>query len=685
MKYFLSALVFPLFTLHANAQQDTMKEIKLEEVIIKALEQNRSLKNLPAAVNYINRQTIDAFNPASVVSAINTTPGVRMEERSPGSYRFNIRGSAGRSPFGVRNVKVYYNDIPFTDPGGQTYLNSLGSYNYNSVEILKGPGSSLYGAGTGGVLLIEALDENSTPGVMAEYSAGSYGLQNIYGSLTTGTEKITTRTGYQHQQSDGYRDQSNLTRNILSWNGLFRFSEKRTLKTTFLYSDLFYGTPGALTRTEYNANRKASRPGSAVFPSAAAAKASIDQRTVLVGATYTQQLLPWLQNKSTLYGAFNDLDGANIRGYDKSLEPHVGGRSVFTVSKAMGTSSVGVIAGAEWQQGFASVSSHKNNGGVADSIRYKDDINNRLSFYFAQASIEVNNWLLVGGASFNQLNIKYQRFSPQTSGQQVRKFNNELAPRISLSHKWDHLSIYSSIAKGYSPPSINELLPTGSAVNTALNAEEGVNYDLGFRTNFFKSLYVDVNAFTYTVKNTIVQRRDAGGGDLFINAGKTNGKGIEAYASYPLFQPSLLLNKSLLWVSFTKHHFRYKEFKQLNNDFSGNRLPGVAPNAIAAGYNWSMTNGFNGALTYYYSDHIALNDANTDFAASYHLLGLRTGYEKRLSPKISAKFFVGIENILDQEYSLGNDINAFGGRYYNAAPGRNYYAGINLFWLRNKM
>jgi iron complex outermembrane receptor protein len=48
-----------------------------------------------------------------------------MEERSPGSYRLNIRGSSLRSPFGVRNVKIYYNNIPFTDPGGNTYLNSL--------------------------------------------------------------------------------------------------------------------------------------------------------------------------------------------------------------------------------------------------------------------------------------------------------------------------------------------------------------------------------------------------------------------------------------------------------------------------------------------------------------------------------------------------------------------------------
>jgi iron complex outermembrane receptor protein len=40
------------------------------------------------------------------------------------------------------------------------------------------------------------------------------------------------------------------------------------------------------------------------------------------------------------------------------------------------------------------------------------------------------------------------------------------------------------------------------------------------------------------------------------------------------------------------------------------------------------------------------------------------------------KLFIGGDNLLNEKYSLGNDINGFGGRYYNAAPGRNYYAGI---------
>ena len=112
-----------------------------------------------------------------------------MEERSPGSYRFNIRGSSLRSPFGVRNVKVYYNDIPLTDPGGQTYLNNLGFYNYTSVEIIKGPGSSLYGAGTGGVMLIDGFDGKAANGITANYTVGSFGYKGVMRAVTTGSEE----------------------------------------------------------------------------------------------------------------------------------------------------------------------------------------------------------------------------------------------------------------------------------------------------------------------------------------------------------------------------------------------------------------------------------------------------------------------------------------------------------------
>ena len=52
------------------------------------------------------------------------------------------------------------------------------------------------------------------------------------------------------------------------------------------------------------------------------------------------------------------------------------------------------------------------------------------------------------------------------------------------------------------------------------------------------------------------------------------------------------------------------------------------------------------------------------------------GWRKPVSKKISLDLFAGVDNLFDARYSLGNDINATGGRYYNTAAGVNYFAGL---------
>jgi iron complex outermembrane recepter protein len=380
------AIVVSAFAYNANAQvADTIQPIELEEVVVKAFEQNRKLKDIPASVQYISKGVLERFSPTSVVHAMNTLPGVRMEERSPGSYRFNIRGSTLRSPFGVRNVKIYYNDLPFTDPGGFTFLNQLGFYNFNAVEVIKGPGSSLYGAGTGGVLLIDGLSEVEKKGWMAEYTTGSYQLHNLYGAVTTGNESVTSKIGFHHQQNNGYRNHSSLRRDGLTWNGRFLINEKNTLKTTFLYSDLFYETPGALTRQEFEINPRSARPGNPAFPGAEAAQASVNEKTFFAGASYNHHFNSSFQNKTSLYGSFTQLRNPTIQNFGRTSEPHAGGRTSFNYTIPINASVLNLNTGLEWQQGFNTIYIHRNAGGAVDTLRTLDEINTRQSFVFTQA------------------------------------------------------------------------------------------------------------------------------------------------------------------------------------------------------------------------------------------------------------------------------------------------------------
>jgi iron complex outermembrane receptor protein len=662
---------------HAQQPADTLAPTTLGEVTIRAFEQNRKLKDVPAAINFIGRNAIERFGPASLVQAVNSTPGVRMEERSPGSYRFNIRGSSLRSPFGVRNVKVYLNDLPFTDPGGQTYLNQLGTYNFGSLEIIKGPGSSLYGAGTGGVLLIESLREQEQAGILTEEASGSNGLKSLYVAATTSANKLTARASFQHLESTGYRDHSYLNKDVHSWIGNFHFNERQELKASFLYGDLYYQTPGALTKAEYDANPAAARPSVGGTPGSAAAFASIHQRLFLTGVSYRQQLSKEWSNKSLLYGMFTELRNPSLRNYTRSAEPHVGGRSTFQWLKPIGKSTAHVDIGAEWQQGFGSVTTNKNVGGLPDTLQSYDEINNRLQFLFAQAYFDLPGWTLTAGASIDQLRIKFQRFAPASLGIQHRRFNNQVAPRVSVLRKMGKLNAYASVSKGFSPPSTAELLPTGGAVNLGLNAEEGRSYDVGIRGNLAKRLSIDVTGFLFNLKSTIVQRRDASGGDFYINSGKTRQYGVETYLSYTPFT-SRFFEHDYFWLSHTWHHFRYTSFKQLTTDFSGKQLPGEAPHTVSAGFDWASQKGLFGTISYFFSDRIPLDDGNTAYAGAYHLVDARLGYQGSFGKRWRLRLTAGAGNLLNQRYSLGNDINGFGGRFYNAAPRRNYYISLLL-------
>jgi iron complex outermembrane recepter protein len=660
---------------------DTVQEVQLSEVRVKAYEQNRQLRDIPASIGYIGRLSLERFGTTSVVNAVNSVPGVRMEERSPGSYRFNIRGSSLRAPFGVRNIKVYYNDIPYTDPGGQTYLNQLGYYNFNTIEVIKGPSSSLYGAGTGGALLITSLSDHEPSGITAEYTTGSYQSHNAYLAVTTGSEKWNSKLSYQHQQSDGYRRHSALQRDVLSWSSAFSIDSTRQLRASLLFGDLDYETPGGLTLAEYQANPRQARPGNAFFPGAEQAQAGLHQRTFLAGISYSQMLTHSIQNKTTLYGAYSQLLNPTIQNFSRTAEPHFGGRTIFKWTQPLSFGALVIDAGAEWQQGWMTYSIHDNRQGQPDTLRSYNEVDNRQSLVFTQASLNVNNWLLTAGLSTNQRVVHFRVFDPAAWPEQTKNFNNELAPRIALMRKWQKLTAYTSASKGFSPPTTEELFPTGGEINLDLNAEDGTNYDIGLRGQF-KRLSFDINAFYFSLKNTIVQRRTAGGGSYFINAGKTDQHGAEAQVNYSLFQHSSFFRRSLLWMSYTWHDFHYNDFKQVDNDFSNNQLPGVPPHSISSGIDLAANNGLLGSLTYYFNARMPLNDANTAYAAAFHLVGLKTGYQNKLGKSWPFKLVVGIDNLLDATYSLGNDINAFGGRYYNVSPGRNYYASLQVQWLR---
>ena len=680
-------LAFSLFfSAFAFSQEQSDSSTTLDEITIRAFEQNRKPGLTTSNVKLITINNGDRSNKTSLVNGFNTVAGVRMEERSPGSYRINIRGSSLRSPFGVRNVKVYWNDIPVTDPGGNTYFNQFAANNFSSIEIFKGPAGSLYGAGTGGLVLINNMDRWQ-PGASVEYMTGSYGLQNVFASASFGKGENKNHFTYAHNESDGYRVQTAMRRDNLSWSSQLKNTERQQLTASLLFADMYYQTPGALTQAEFEADPKAARPAGGGFPSAVNAKAAIFQKTILAGFSNQYHITSSFKNSTSIYGAFAQIKNSAIRNYERRSEPHFGGRSSFIYNTKINTASLQLVGGGEFQQGYFNTQVAKNKNGNPDTLQTNDDVNYMTYSIFLQGDLNLSDkWVATAGVSINKSNVGFKRLSVYPVTNQKRTYQNELAPRFSLLRKFgDELSLLATISTGFSPPTVAELLPSTGTISTDLEAEKGLNYEMTARYHLrHLKLYFEATAFYFKLNDALVQRRDLSGADYFTNAGDIKEKGLELHADYTYSPVGKFIDNFTIQADYTYNHFRYGSFVKGTSDFSGKEVPSVPGNTFSAMGDITLKNGIYLNSTFYAASKIFLNDANTFSAKAYQVLGARIGWKKTFTKKYRINFYAGADNLMDEVYSLGNDINAAANRFYNAAPRRNYYAGLALQWIKMK-
>jgi iron complex outermembrane recepter protein len=657
----------------------------LDSVTVKAFEQYKLPYHSTVSVSTITVSISDYFSKTSLVNGLNSISGVRMEERSPGSYRINIRGSSLRSPFGVRNIKVYWNDIPVTDPGGNTYFNQFSWNNFSAAEVFKGPASSMYGAGTGGLILLKNFEGPWQPGASAEYATGSYNLQNLFTSVRFGRKENKNQITYAHNAADGYRIQTNLRRDNFSWISQV-IRDRYQLTASLLYTDMYYQTPGALTLSELNTNPRAARPAAGGFPGAVNAKAAIYQKNMLAGFNLITLLGPGFKNTTTLYGAYAQIKNPAIRNYERRMEPSFGGRTVFRFSKRIKKTTLLLLSGAEFQQGYFNTTVSKNRNGNPDSLLTDDDIKNAALSLFLSVSADINNeWHFTGSISTNKTKLAFTRLNSYPVTTQSRDYKNELAPNISVMKEFgSRFHWLVSVSRGFSPPTVAEVLPSTGVISTDLEAEQGWNYETTFRGFLLakKQLKLELTGFYFKLNNALVQRRDLSGADFFVNAGGLREKGIEFHTDYNQHIAGNIIQNFSVKTDLTFNHFRYGSFVKGTDNFSGKRLPSVPSTVISLLADVYSHQGFYFRVSYYNASFIYMNDANTAKARPYHLLGSQLGWKKKIRSSYWLNIYAGADNLLDETYSLGNDINAAANRFYNAAPKRNYYAGLSFQWIK---
>ncbi|HEY8783522.1 MAG TPA: TonB-dependent receptor [Mucilaginibacter sp.] len=665
----------------AQKKPDTLKKdsIKqLQPVTVRAYLSEQPILSVPASVGVINQQQLHVQPDNSFISVLNSEPGVRAEERSPGSYRLSIRGSVLRSPFGVRDVKIYFDDIPLTDAGGNTYLNAIDFNSIHNIEILKGPDGSLFGANSGGVVLLSPVNRYADSNyVSAGLNGGSYGLIHENTALQNRSGNYQLNLNQAYESYGGYRQNTYMQRHYIQAVNNWTYNAKDDFKVLAFYSDLSYETPGGLTLSQYQADPQLARLPTKAFPGAIQQHAGIYQKMLFGGAVNEYHFNDHLRNVLSVFGTYVDFANPFITDYQNRYETTYGLRTYFELT---GEKRVDFYwktnLGLEWQQTNSDINNYGNRFGIRDTAQTLDKIHTNQHFLFTRYVADIYKKLhLEAALSLNFYDYKFRNVYPNDETAYTdRYFTPQLMPRVALSYQFTNDFIWrASASRGYSTPTTAEIRPTDHTINPNLQAEYGWNYETGFRLrNIDESMFLDASVFYYHIQNAIGLRYNADGTQYFINTGGTNQPGAELYFTDWIvrqdnsgFIRGLQFNESVTYDKFTFSN-------------SSNQLTGVPEQVIVTGVQINLPQYLYLFVEHNYTARIPLNDANTVYAPHYNLLQAKAGWQHKFNSKSRLEIYAGANNLLNEKYSLGDDLNAVGGRYYNAAPLRNYYVGFNV-------
>lgn len=670
----------------APAPSDTITA--LGDIVVKGFGSGLSRLSVPASVTILKGSDLSRFSATNLVPVLNTVPGVRMEERSPGSYRLTMRGSPIRSPFGIRNVKVYLGDMILTDAGGNTYLNLLDINMLGAVELIRGPAGSMYGSGTSGV--VHLSPQQRSDGTAREQERGT--LQIAAGSYGQYTHSLNWRAEGPRSHlsisqgtylSDGYRRNSRMRRDAFQADWSVRSVKGHALQGFLLLSDLSYRTPGGLTLVQQTANPRQARPATPTIASAEAQRTGIRNGTVLTGLSVDHRLAERLHWRNAVTLSLTDFSNPFFTNYERRSESNLGFRSVLDLRRDWRKAGLTWLTGLEWQRGGYRIDSSGNQGGVADARRVRDAVRALQGFLFTQAELRLpGNLRFQAGISLNRFSYQLER----TQGQPAYPvsgmgFDVQPAPRLAALWKpFRTISLHASLARGFSPPSLAEVKPSAGGFATGLQAENGWSREAGIKGSLWRNrLQFDAALFDFRLMDAIVRRTNPAGAEFFVNAGDIRQRGAEVFLEgFPVQRPTgSILRQVRLWTSLTRYRFRFGEYIAGGQPLRGNRLTGVPDATTTAGADISLSKGFYLLITRYRCGSMPLTDANDAFADAYGLWHARTGWRKSQGSHPMEVFFSG-ENLSNTLYSSGNDLNAFGRRFYNPAPGRNYMLGLKL-------
>ncbi len=668
-------------TVSINIADSLMRN--LDPVVVNAFNRRQDLLQVPGAISSVGNIVIAQENPAvNVLPVFRYVPGVFAQEGATNTSRVIIRGTGARVPYATGKIRAYFNNIPLTDASGITFIEDIDPSILQSIEVIKGPAPSVYGAGLGGTIILNARNPKARKtGISNTTQAGSFGLLRNSTTLDWVGNNNASTLVYSHTQTDGYRENNQLRRDVLTSVNQIDIFDQMPITVLFAYANGKAFIPSSIDSITYVDS-----------PASAAAnwnrtKGYEDGARLLGGISAERKLSDQIRLEVSLFTLWQD--EKELRPFDVFYQERstLGTRFRLVHQDFLKQKSLEFSYGGELFRENYLYSNHENIGGegqqgeqLTDNKELADSYN-----FFVQTDGEAGYFRFSAGVNANYTQRNYSDLFnlAELSRSGLYDYGLIISPRIALGYQLSSFqSVYTSISHGFSPPSLDETLTTEGFINPDILPEKSWSLEMGSRGKLWQeSFFYDISLYRMQVNDLLVAERV--GADAWVgkNAGESIHSGVEAEMQWVILQSQSrdqFLSEISIRANATYNNFIFTDFVDRGIDYSGNLIPGVPEFFAFSSLFLEIKQDIYFIPSWQFTGAIAMNDANTRQSDPYQLVGFTLGYKPSFMNKIKLDVFLKGNNVFNEKYASMVLVNApsFGG----SAP-RYYYPGMPIYWL----
>ena len=647
-------------TIVKSQNKSNTTTITLKEVSLKAPKTQTPSSLLP--ISFSNRDLSSfqgIYQQLNLQEYLGSVPGLFTQNANnyAQDLRISLRGFGSRAAFGIRGVKIIVDGIPETTPDGQGQLDNLPLGLLKSLEVIRGPSSSLYGNASGGVIYLNTLDKLEGQTAKFRVSLGAYGFQNYQLSTSLENGKTVALIHANRIKTNGYRINSGLEQNLFNVKVKQLISANSTIQLQLNYTNSpIAEDPGGLTLEDTESNWTQARQKNLDYDT----YESIDH--FKAGIRWFQSLgSRWDIDTYGFYsfrdfygklpfenGGIIDLD-RNYFGVGTRLnykhEEHRWQIGLETSQQQDQRDRYLNVMGIQGARSFSQLESFRNFGiYILDEVKW-------------------NNLLLRTSLRYDDSRLG----ADSVSEDQIYQVLN---PSIGLSYEiYENQRLFGNFSSSFETPTLSELSsnPTGKeGLNLDLDPSKAKNFELGWKGLWGKTR-IEANVFFIESSNEILpyEIEAFDGRKFYRNTGATQRRGFELSGLY-------ISNSWEVQASVTQARYQFNNIEMEER----NALPGIPNSQFFLQIMHITPTKWKLQLTGESIGKFYADNANIVQIKDYQKIRLQGGKTITFG-STELNFFAGINNLFNAKYFDNIRLNAFGRRYYEPAPGRNIFLGLS--------